>query len=221
MSCILVALFSTQLKVDSLSIGDVAACVIRDILLEAWYFYLLINVQFLADPIQQRCYQSSGETMWLYIVIFFGLIRLIKNPLQWLANQEFERNGSRWNNPSNSTSLLARIFSTSTLICQMRIYTLVDTMSYFPWIFGLAVIKGTEGCDTTFWFQACFIEVFGSTVMYILVVMSFSISFALHRTSRGRLLPGFVVYRADDSCPFFYFDIGIKFINYKQMIRNL
>jgi hypothetical protein len=204
MSAILVAIFSTQLRVDDLSLPNIAACVTRDVILQSWYLYLLVLAY--SDSATSKCYQISSVTLWLYMIILIGFIRLVKNPLQYIANKEFERNGSSWVNPRIAYSLLARIFAPNTLLCHMRVYTFVDTISYFPWIFGLAVLKPADNCENGFLNQAAFVEVFGTTILYILVVLSFSCFFALHRCSHGRILPGFVVYRSEDSCPFFYFD---------------
>ena len=134
---------------SQMTLFQLSFLVLRDILillLHSFLLYTALNYD-LNDKI---CIQESTVLPWLIFDILITTCRLIKNPLQYLANTLVHANGSGWHNPNDLAAWVRgcrnpRYFrqlnqkvrqDLSRMVCQMRIYTFIDWLSYLTWIVG-------------------------------------------------------------------------------------
>jgi hypothetical protein len=205
MSCILVGLSTLKLDPNELTVADVVWTVSRDFLLIAWHSALVI----LATRQQDRsCTTQSNVFSWLIFDIAVSVLRLLKNPLQFQANRVINRNGSHWANPQDISNTWIAYFSPSYLLCLMRLYTLVDWLTYLSWILGAWAVHLIEGCRNNLIVNAGYYEISISTLFYVISIITYILVFGVHRISNGRCFPGFSIRNTSwpDSCPSIHFD---------------
>jgi hypothetical protein len=204
MSCICVGFGTLYIDPDEMKPIQLALCTTRDLLFMGWYTVLLYFAYTIPDS---ECLFYTGITTWLYFTAIVTFFRLIKNPIQYLANKRLNNNGAHWENPEEEKRWYT-YFSPGYMICSMRIYALVDWLTYFAWIVGLTSFRPSQQCNENIVAQAGFYEIGISTIVYIVSLLGYTIAFALHKASKGRCLPGFTLVRAGggDGCPRFSFD---------------
>jgi hypothetical protein len=205
MSCILVGLSTLKIDPNQLTVADIVWSVSRDFLLIAWHSALVIWATRQED---RSCTNQSNVFSWMLFDISISLLRLIKNPLQFQANKIMDRNGSNWVNPEDMSNSWIFYFSPSYLFCQMRLYTLIDWMTYLSWILGAWAVHLVEGCRSNFIVNAVYYEISFSTLFYVGSIVTYILAFGLHRLSSGRCLPGLSIRNAHwpDRCPSLHFD---------------
>jgi hypothetical protein len=203
MSCILVGFATLKIDPDELSPVELAFCIVRDVAFTAWYTVLLY---FSFTLPESECIQSTGIATWLFFAGIVTVLRLIKNPMQFIANRKLQRNGANWENPTDISQSWYRFFSPTFHICSMRIYSFVDWLSYFAWIVGLTSFRPIQQCNDNIVTVSGFYEIGISTLVYILSLLTYTVAYAIHRSSRGRCLPGFTILRSADGCPGVTFD---------------
>jgi hypothetical protein len=199
----LVGLGTLKIHPDDFSPLQLAFCIVRDVLFTGWYTVLLYFSFVHPDS---DCIQGTGIVTWLFFAAIVTLLRLVKNPLQFVANRKLQQNGANWENPEDMSQKWYRYFAPNYQICSMRIYSAVDWCSYFAWIVGLTSFRPSQQCNDNIVTQGGFIEIGISTIVYIVALMSYTFAFACHRSTKGRCLPGFTVERSPDGCPGVSFD---------------
>jgi hypothetical protein len=203
MSCITTGLGTLVINPDDFNSFSLALVVLRDIAFTGWYVVLLY---FAFTMEESQCIKDAGLLNWLFVAGIVSLLRLMKNPLQFVANQRIQQNGTGWNNPEDLSKTWYHYFTPQYHICSMRIYALFDWLSYGAWVIGLATVRPTDQCPNNFVVQAGFWEVGISTFVYILSLLVYTSMYSIHRCTRGRLLPGFTIYRQPEGCPGLTFD---------------
>jgi hypothetical protein len=115
-------------------------------------------------------------------------LRIIKNPLQFAANKQFQTESE----PHQWTGLFA---STCTLY-NIRVYTLIDFLVYFIWIFGTFGTSQSSMLDTStcggILVDVIQYEILLSSLSYVTCIILYATTFLIHRASLGRCLPGYV-----------------------------
>jgi hypothetical protein len=221
MSCILVGFATLKIDPDEISPWELAFCIVRDVTFTAWYTILLYFTFTLPES---DCIQSTGITTWLFFAGIVTILRLIKNPMQFIANRKLQSNGANWENPTDISQSWYRFFSPTFHICSMRIYAFVDWMSYFAWIVGLTSFRPSQQCNDNIVTIAGFYEIGISTLVYILSLVMYTVAYAIHRSTKGRCLPGFTILRSPDGCPGVSFDrsqwrqSGESLADYRQRV---
>jgi hypothetical protein len=205
MSCILVGLTTLKIDPNDMTISDIIWTVSRDFCLIAWHSALLILATREKD---KTCISQSNVFSWLIFDIVISLLRLVKNPLQFQANRVMYQNGSNWSNPQDYSGSWISYFSPNYSFCQMRLYTLVDWLTYLSWILGAWAVHLVEGCRFNFIVNAGYYEISFSTLFYVCSIITYILSFGIHRLSNGRCFPGFSIRNSNwpDSCPSIHFD---------------
>lgn len=122
-------------------------------------------------------------------------LRILKNPLQYEANKQlqFRDAPQKW----------AELFSSTCTVYNIRIYTLIDFLVYFVWIFGtFGTSQGSftdneysnsnnRKNDSVLVIIAQY-EILLSSLSYVTCIIVYATSFLLHRSSMGRCLPGYI-----------------------------
>lgn len=133
MSCILVGLGTINLKPSQMTARQLLLLTSRDLIILSAHSFLLYRG--LTSRGQERdCINASSVYPWLFFDLFITILRLIKNPVQFMANGALARNGSGWSNPEELPRWTRWVEGRQ--CCQMRIYTVVDWLSYLTWIVG-------------------------------------------------------------------------------------
>ncbi|KAI8899704.1 hypothetical protein BC833DRAFT_584630 [Globomyces pollinis-pini] len=213
MSSILVGAYATQIHPGRLSLNQTIACVVRDVVLLAWHLALLLILINPANSNDVHDIDYSCIIPWLLIDIGVSGLRLLKTPIQYIANQRLQSNGANWNNPMDLSRRWERWFGPALHLGNLYLYTVIDWLTYISWIIGLCILDfkhefNYSSSSVEFASKAVYFEMYSSRMVFTLWIFVILAGFQIHEVTKGRCFPGCILYDQEwpNMCPSVSFD---------------